>query len=162
MSTGGSYYRVVHGDCALCIFKLIILLIFTNFHPFGLFWTLSNVGAIYDLLCRLEPFWGSNTLWYNVNLVISSVTSVSIKSGWSSVRYISCVTEKAAFVWYCSKILNGKDLYTFEESLRHHSKQKFNQFIFIYNFIIYLHLTSYLVYMKYARWFYWADRSNAI
>ena len=44
---------------------------------------------------------------------------------------VLCVMKKAAIVWYCSKILNGKDLYTFKESLRHHSKQKFNQFIFI-------------------------------
>ena len=61
-----SHHRVEHGDCALWNFKLIILLIFTSFQPFGLFLDLvkcrrNATGHICDLLCRLEPFWGSNT-----------------------------------------------------------------------------------------------------
>ena len=61
-----SHHRVEHGNCALWNFKLIILLIFTSFQPFGLFLDLvkcrrNATGHICDLLCRLEPFWGSNT-----------------------------------------------------------------------------------------------------
>ena len=61
-----SHHGVEHGDCALWNFKLIILLIFTSFQPFGLFLDLvkcrrNATGHICDLLCRLEPFWGSNT-----------------------------------------------------------------------------------------------------